>query len=71
MSLLKGTSRDEADFYLLEFELPDLQPGRYRLEIRAENPETDAVRSTQPRARSPFDNPAVSYLRTTRIVLIS
>ena len=46
MSLLNSTSRDEADLYLLEFELPELQPGRYRLEIRAENPETGAVVST-------------------------
>jgi VWFA-related protein len=35
MSLLDTASRDEADFYLLEFELPDLKPGRYRLEIQA------------------------------------
>jgi hypothetical protein len=46
MSLLERASLDEADFYLLEFELPGLQPGRYRLEIRAENPETGAVVST-------------------------
>jgi VWFA-related protein len=43
MSLLNSTSRDEADLYLLEFELPELQPGRYRLEIRAGNEETGAV----------------------------
>ncbi len=46
MSLLERASLDEADFYFLEFELPDLVPGRYRLEIRAENPETGAVVST-------------------------
>jgi len=43
MSLLERASLDEADFYLLEFELPELQPGRYRLEIQAENPETGAA----------------------------
>jgi hypothetical protein len=43
MSLLISTSRDGAGLYLLEFELPDLVPGRYRLEIRAGNPETDGV----------------------------
>jgi VWFA-related protein len=36
MSLLETTSRDEADFYFLELVLPALSPGRYRLEIRAE-----------------------------------
>jgi len=46
MSLLERASLDEADFYFLEFELPELQPGRYRLELRAENPETGAVVST-------------------------
>ena len=37
LKLLESVSRDEADFYLLEFELPDLPPGRYRLEIQAED----------------------------------
>jgi len=43
MSLLESTSRDETDFYFLEFELPDLAPGRYRLEIRADNAGTGSV----------------------------
>ena len=46
MGLLERASLAEADFYFFEFELPELQPGRYRLEIRAENPETGAVVST-------------------------
>ncbi|HMA53421.1 MAG TPA: VWA domain-containing protein, partial [Acidobacteriota bacterium] len=46
MSLLESSSRGDADFYLLEFGLPGLVPGRYRLEIRAENAETGAVVST-------------------------
>jgi VWFA-related protein len=38
LKLLDSSSRDEADFYLLEFGLPDnLIPGRYRLEIQAED----------------------------------
>jgi hypothetical protein len=37
ISLLDSASRDDADFYLLEFELSDLMPGRYRLEIQAED----------------------------------
>ena len=38
LKLLESVSRDEADFYLLEFGLPDyLMPGRYRLEIQAED----------------------------------
>ena len=43
MDLLERGSRDEADFYLFEFELPDLVPGRYRLEIRADNAGTGSV----------------------------
>ena len=46
MSLLGSSSRDDADFYLLEFGLPGLAPGRHRLEIRAENAETGAVVNT-------------------------
>ena len=47
MSLLASSSRGEVDFYLLEFELPDLAPGRYRLEIVADVSGTGSVvRST-------------------------
>ncbi len=38
MTLISSASRDAADFYLLGFELPVLAPGRYRLEIVAEDP---------------------------------
>ena len=40
MSLIEKASRGELDFYFLEFELPTLLPGRYRLEIVAEDSET-------------------------------
>jgi VWFA-related protein len=43
MTLISSASRDAADFYLLGFELPVLAPGRYRLEIAAEDPGTGAV----------------------------
>jgi hypothetical protein len=43
MNLLESTSRDDADLYFLEFELPDLRPGRYRLEILAEDAGTGSV----------------------------
>jgi len=37
MTLVSSASRDETDFHLLEFEVPGLPPGRYRLEILAED----------------------------------
>lgn len=40
MTIVNSASRDEADFYILEFELPGLLPGRYRLEIVAEDAAT-------------------------------
>jgi hypothetical protein len=47
MDLLESSSRDEADFYLLELALPRLLPGRYGLEIQAEAAATGSVvRST-------------------------
>jgi hypothetical protein len=40
-------SEGEADLYLLGIEIPELPPGRYRLEIEAENPATGkTVRTT-------------------------
>jgi VWFA-related protein len=48
MTLVTSASRDEADFYLLRFELPALLPGAYRLEIAAE----DAATGTAVRAES-------------------
>lgn len=46
MNLVDRGTRDETDFYLLEFELPELTPGRYRLEIAAENTTTGASTRT-------------------------
>jgi hypothetical protein len=43
MKLLAFVSHDAADFYLLEFVLPVLAPGRYKLEIAAEDPATGTV----------------------------
>ncbi len=43
MNLLESTSRDDADLYFLEFELPPLSPGRYRLEILAVDTTTGAT----------------------------
>ena len=43
MKLVAFVSRDAADFYLLGFELPALSPGRYKLEIAAEDTATGAV----------------------------
>jgi len=40
-------SRDAADFYLLEFELPTLAAGRYRLEIAAQSAATGAIVRTE------------------------
>lgn len=37
MTIVNSASRDETDFYLMEFEVPGLLPGRYRLEIVAED----------------------------------
>ena len=37
MTIIDSASRDETDFYLMEFEVPGLLPGRYRLEIVAED----------------------------------
>jgi VWFA-related protein len=41
--LVSAFSRDDRDFYLLEFELPPLAPGRYQLEILAEDTTTGAT----------------------------
>ncbi len=46
LSLINSTSRDDTDFYLLEFELPELLPGRYRLEIVAEDSKTGSMTRT-------------------------
>jgi VWFA-related protein len=40
MTIVNSASRDETDFYLMEFEVPGLLPGRYRLEIVAEDAAT-------------------------------
>jgi VWFA-related protein len=40
MTIVNSASRDETDFYLMEFEIPGLLPGRYRLEIVAEDAAT-------------------------------
>jgi VWFA-related protein len=40
MTLVNSASRDETDFYVMEFEIPGLPPGRYRLEIVAEDAAT-------------------------------
>lgn len=40
MTLVNSASRDKTDFYLLEFEVPGLPSGRYRLEILAEDAAT-------------------------------
>jgi len=37
MTIVNSASRDETDFYLMEFEILGLLPGRYRLEIIAED----------------------------------
>lgn len=37
MTIVNSASRNETDFYLMEFEVPGLLPGRYRLEIVAED----------------------------------
>jgi VWFA-related protein len=47
--LLSASSRDDKDFYLLSFEFPELSPGRYRLEIQAEDQKTGSVVSTASR----------------------
>jgi hypothetical protein len=49
MKLVAFVSRDAADFYLLGFELPVLAPGRYKLEIAAEDTATGAVVSAMGR----------------------
>jgi VWFA-related protein len=41
-NLLGVANQDQARVFLLEFELPELQPGGYSLHIRAENPDTGA-----------------------------
>jgi VWFA-related protein len=46
MTLVTSSSRDAVDFYLLKFELPVLAPGRYRLEITAEDPDSGSVLRT-------------------------
>jgi VWFA-related protein len=46
MTLVTSSSRDAVDFYLLKFELPVLAPGRYRLEIAAEDPDSGSVLRT-------------------------
>jgi len=46
MTLVTSASRDAADFYLLGFELPALSPGRYRLEITAEDQDSGSVLRT-------------------------
>ena len=40
MTIVNSASRDETDFYLMEFKVPGLLPGRYRLEIVAEDAAT-------------------------------
>jgi len=40
MTIVNSASRDETDFYLMEFDVPGLLPGRYRLEIVAEDAAT-------------------------------
>ena len=47
--LLAASSRDDKDFYLLSFELPTLAPGRYRLEIKAEDTATGSTVRTEGR----------------------
>jgi len=37
MNLLDSFSRGKVDFYFIEFDLPGLLPGRYQIEIRAED----------------------------------
>jgi VWFA-related protein len=46
MSLLASVSQAAADVYLLEFELPELAPGHYRLEITATDEAGAAVART-------------------------
>jgi len=69
MSLLNSASRDEADFYFLEFELPPLSPGRYRLVIQAVDDETGAKTATASAwfsVRGPQNTRPTPTLRTTR-----
>jgi hypothetical protein len=40
LNLIVSSSQEGIDCHLLEFELPELAPGRYRLEIMAEDPAT-------------------------------
>jgi VWFA-related protein len=44
--LVSGVSRGEEDFYLLDFEFSELKPGRYRLEIQAEDTRMGSVVKT-------------------------
>jgi len=47
--LLAASSRDDKDYYLLSFEFPALPPGRYRLEIKAEDTATGSTVRTEGR----------------------
>jgi VWFA-related protein len=38
-----AADRDNVRFFLLEFELPELKPGDYRLHVRAENADTNII----------------------------
>jgi len=67
--LLTASSAEDADLYLLAFELPPLPPGRYRLVIRATDDETGAKTATASAwfsVRGPQNTRPTPTLRTTR-----